>query len=236
MHCGGSIREAGARVYDAEGLRTWLREQEKVDVSVVLCKTWLGKEWSSDGALRSVYDLEEQIGDMLRMQRYAQSLSSDASADVLVEQLTEGQPPAYTTGSLLRQWYTKFHPGAGAKRIATVEELEAFMGDDLRVKYHGIPHRMLITVLSRRRCPVSVTKRVTELWLRQYGIPVLKRHAQSVSVPCKRPAATVSANSAPSAKRRRTDVSDREAEPSLQVASNGKNGVEFNEMEILLIK
>ena len=212
VHCGGRIREAGAHAKDAEGLRTWLREQHKVDVSVVVCKTWLRKDWSSDGSLRSVYDIEEQIGDLLRMQRYAESFSSDASADVLAAQLIEGQPPVYTTGALLRQWYTKFHHGAGAKRIATVAELEAFMGDDLRGKYHGIPRTILATVLARRRCPVLITDRVARDWLEQYGIPVLKRPAQSVSVPCKRPAASVSANSASSAKRRRTDVSEGSAE------------------------
>ena len=91
------------------------------------------------------------------------------------------------------------------------------MGDDLRGKYHDISCRMLVTVLARRRCPVLVTKKVTETWLAHYGIPVLKRPAQSVSVACKRPAASVSANSAPSAKRRRTDVSDGSAEVSLTV-------------------
>ena len=162
MHCGARIREAGAHCIDGESLRTWLREEQKVDVSVVSCNTWLKKDWSSDGVLRSVHDLEEQIGDLLRMQRYAQSFSSDASADVLAEQLIEGQPPVYTTGSLLRQWYTKFHHGAGAKRIATVAELEAFMGDDLRAKYHGISYKMLVTVLSRRRCPVLVGQKGRE--------------------------------------------------------------------------
>ena len=94
------------------------------------------------------------------------------------------------------------------------------MGDDLRAKYHGIPRRMLVTVLSRRRCPVLVSEKLVRIWQEQYGIPVLKRPAQSVSLPHKRPAASVSVNSAPAGKRRRTDVSGRSAEAPLTVSNS----------------
>ena len=204
VHCGGRIRESGAQSKDAEGLREWLRIEQKVDASTVVCKTWLRPTvWSSDGALRSVYDIEEKSGGLLRLQMYADSFSSDASADVLAEQLTEGQPPVSTTGALLRQWYTKYHPGAGVKRIASVEELEAFMGEELRVKYQGIGERLLPTVLGRRRCPVLVSRKVARGWQEKYGIRVLKR-----------PAAAVSGNSAPASKRRRTNVSAASSEPA----------------------
>ena len=147
-----------------EELRTWLREQKSIDVSAVTCKTWLGKDWSSDGQLRSVFDVEEQIGELLRSAAYRDSFDDDASAAILAEQLSEGQPPVCTTSSLLRQWYQKFHPGAGSKSIATAAELEAFMGDDLRCKYHGLGYKVLRTVLSQRRCPVLISTKWCGYW------------------------------------------------------------------------
>ena len=128
----------------ADALRSWLREHASVDVSDLTCKTWLSKEWSSDAALRSVYDIEDSTGDLLRTASYMDCFSDEASAGVLADQLIEGQPPVYTTGHLLRQWYQKYHPAAGPKRIASAVELEDFMGDDLRSKYQGIAKKLLI--------------------------------------------------------------------------------------------
>ena len=58
VHCGARIREGGGRGMEAESLRTYLREELSIDVSAVTYKTWQSKDWSSDGALRSVYDIE----------------------------------------------------------------------------------------------------------------------------------------------------------------------------------
>ena len=207
VHCGARIRDSGRRGMEAEVLRTWLRENVSVDASATTCRTWLNKEWSSDGRLRSVYDVEETIGELLRTSAYAACFGDDTSAEKLAEQLGEGQPPVYTTAAILRQWFQKYHPRADPKSIATVAELEAFLGDDLRSKYQGIPRRQLVQALSQRRCPVLVPDKVARGWLEQHGIPILKRPAQSVPAPCKRPAAAVFEGNAPPGKRQRKDVS-----------------------------
>ena len=130
-----------------------------------LLRTWLSKDWSSDGSLRTVYDIEERSGDQLRSEQYKVSFFDDASADVLAEQLIEGQTPVSTTGALLRQWYQRYHPGAFPRRITSAAELEAFMGDDLRSKYQGIDREKLVTVSSHK---------VVRTWQEQYDTPVLK--------------------------------------------------------------
>ena len=73
VHCGARIREGGGRSMSADCLRKWLREAVAVDVSEVTCKTWLSKDWSSDGSLRSVYEIEDGIGDLLRAEQYKEA-------------------------------------------------------------------------------------------------------------------------------------------------------------------
>ncbi len=111
LEYGDIIRESCDTGIDAEDLRVWLRSEQKVDVSLRTCTTWLSREWSSANKLMSIVDIEEAIGERLRLSQYSECFKED-TVGILSQQFSEGQPPVYlSTPSLLMQWYSKYHPG-----------------------------------------------------------------------------------------------------------------------------
>ena len=73
------------------------------------------------------------------------------------------------TASVLRQWYTQYHPAAGPFAYHSAVALEAAMGDELRSVYADLDARPLVLAFGRRRKPVHVDHRVCRTWLEQYG-------------------------------------------------------------------
>ena len=156
---GDRIRQNNdARGMDAAALRVWLRTELKVDASERTCQTWRIREWSTADRLLCIADIEASIGVRLRLQQYRACFTEDA-VNALVETLTEGQPPVYLADPiLLRQWYVKFHPDSGPTRIATAEQLEELLGDELREYYADMKSCALTTALSRRPKAVLLSR------------------------------------------------------------------------------
>jgi hypothetical protein len=127
-------------------LRAWLRSELSVSVSVKVCETWLTKDWSSSGGLYTAEVVEETLGERLRLNQYQMEFASDESAQHLSEVLSESQPPHRVSATILRQWYTKYHPDSGPLRYDTAEQLEQSLGDHLRAVYGGFRYKVLRSV------------------------------------------------------------------------------------------
>ena len=80
LHCGSRIREADKATLDAPELKVWLHTALSVDVSVSTCQVWRTKDWSSSGKLLSMYDVEEKLGERLRLPQYADCFTEDGAA------------------------------------------------------------------------------------------------------------------------------------------------------------
>ena len=200
LNFGDRIREHEAtKTFDAAALRVWLRSTLKVDASERTCQTWRIREWSTAGRLLCIQDIEDSIGDRLRLPRYRDSFGGE-SVRALAESLEEGVSPVFLPDPLLlREWYVKYHPESGPIRIASAGELEELLGAELRLEYADLNCWALTTALSRRRKAVLLVMRVVRTWIQRYrpAAPTLKRPAGVL----KRPAATVSKTE--SAKKRR---------------------------------
>ena len=157
---GAAIREhEGYADMDAPALRVWLRSALKVDASIPTCQTWRVREWCTAGRLMCITDIENAIGERLRLSQYRDSFTVDASAALCVA-LSEGQPAVFlSTPTLLREWHAKYHPDSGPLHVSTADELEHMLGDDLRIHYAGLKDRAIITALGRRAKPVLVSNR-----------------------------------------------------------------------------
>ena len=94
-------------------LAAWLLNKHHVSAPVRVCQTWISKEWSSSGGLYSPEAVEETLGDRLRLAQYREELLTDDSAQRLSDVLSESQPPHKVSMTMLRQWYTKYHPDSG---------------------------------------------------------------------------------------------------------------------------
>jgi hypothetical protein len=111
LEYGDIIRESGKSGIDPEDLRLWLRAEHKVDASCRTCMTWSSREWSTAHKLSSIIDVEEAVGDRLRLAQYS-DLFTDDKVTSLAQQLADGQPPVYLAMPyLLLQWHAKYHPG-----------------------------------------------------------------------------------------------------------------------------
>ena len=91
----------------------WLARVCEVSCALRTCEYWLRHDWSSGNALLSIAAVEAEVGERLRLLEYAERFQDDARADALSVELAEGQPPVRIAPLLLRQWYVKYHPGAG---------------------------------------------------------------------------------------------------------------------------
>ena len=84
----------------------------------------------------------------------------------LADSLAEGHPTILMGDPfLLRQWYVKYHPDTGPIRIASAEQLEEMLGDEMRTLYAGMADRKLATAMSQRRKPVIFGQQVATTWL-----------------------------------------------------------------------
>ena len=143
-------------------------------------------------------DVEESLGERLRLPQFRVQFESEAGAEVLFERLEESQPSISVSGLLLRQWCAKFHPDGGPLRYANAEALEAGLGDRLRDVCAGLSDSVLETVLGTARQAVEVSRQTCCTWLEKCGPgSVKKRPASKVLKP---PAAkrSSSSSSAPS--------------------------------------
>lgn len=143
----------------------------------------------------------------------------------LSEELAETQPAVHASGSLLQQWYGKYHPDSGSLTYAHAAALEEAMGDELRQHYRGATRRALRTALSQRPKPVIIGEKVARAWIETYASVAassssgMQRPAAASSVSqsaasastMKRPAAVVSvsqsSSSTPAMKRPAAAVS-----------------------------
>ena len=168
IHCGSRIRENDKASLDAPELKVWLQTSLSVDASVSTCQTWRTKEWSTSGKLLSIDDIENDIGDRLRLPQYADRFTEEG-APLMAAVLQESQPPVVVAPLLLRQWYAKYHPDSGPLQIHSAVELEQYLGDDIRREYPYFHSRALHAALERRRRPVLLSRRVAETWLDKYA-------------------------------------------------------------------
>ena len=73
-------------------LATWLLQQCSVRADASVCQTWLTRDWSSSGMLRTPQAVEDALGDRLRLSQYRDHFRDDDSAQRLTEVLAESQP------------------------------------------------------------------------------------------------------------------------------------------------
>ena len=71
-----------------------LRREHEVSAPARVCETWLSREWSSSGGLYTTAAVEEALGERLRLNQYRQEFTTDDSAKVLSQVLSESQPPS----------------------------------------------------------------------------------------------------------------------------------------------
>ena len=103
------------------------------------------------------------------MEEYAASFADEAAASRLVDTLAESVPPRIVVSTVLRQWYTMYHPGSGAVRIENAEALEEAFGADLRAQYAGLGRLALSGALAKLRKVVLAGLQVCRTWLEKYG-------------------------------------------------------------------
>ena len=113
--------EFGARIrqerpHDVESvyqLVQWIYKQYSINVSVRVAQNWQVGTWGRDSGLYTPEEVEDALGDRLRLAQHAHLFQSDVSAQSLSETLEESQPSVKVSALLLRQWYAKYHPAAG---------------------------------------------------------------------------------------------------------------------------
>ena len=86
-------------IMNSEGLSPdvlayWLLREHEVSAPARVCETWLSREWSSSGGLYTTAAVEEALGERLRLNQYRQEFTTDDSAKVLSQVLSESQPPS----------------------------------------------------------------------------------------------------------------------------------------------
>ena len=184
-------------VASAHQLLTWVSKQYSIRVSLRVAQNWMTAKWGRGNVLYTPEDVEESLGERLRLPQFRVQFESDAGAEVLSERLEESQPSVSVSGLLLRQWCAKFHPGGGPLQFANAEELEAGLGDRLRDVYAGLHDGALQTVLGAARKAVEVSHRTCRTWLENFGPGTVKKRPASKVL--KRPAAKRSSSSSSSA-------------------------------------
>ena len=148
----------------ADTLSAWLVREHSVSVHVKVCQTWINRSWCSDCGLYTPEAVEETLGDRLRLNQYREAFCADESALHLSQVLSESQPPQTISCSILRQWYTKYHPDSGPLKYDNADNLEHAMGDSLRSVCQGLGPQLLAVVLGNARKAVLVGVRVCRSW------------------------------------------------------------------------
>ena len=166
---GSSIREHFATDADPAIVARWMLTQCGVSVPSRVCQTWLTRDWATAGGLRVCNQVEEQLGERLRLAEFKAYFADEAAAQRLSEVLREREPFAVVTARVLQQWYSKYHPDSPAPRYLTVEDLEEAMGDDLRRDYAGLRYKKLKAALGKRRRVVEVSEDVCKRWIQKYS-------------------------------------------------------------------
>ena len=84
----------------------------------------------------------------LRLLEYSKSFESDEAATMLSQNLSEMQPAFTVSGSVLRQWYMKFHPQSKPLEYHSAVDLDHALGDEIRLHYAGLRSSQLQATLS----------------------------------------------------------------------------------------
>ena len=113
--------------------------------------------------------METEIGDRLRLQEYRQRFSTAELATTLSEELAESQPAVHVSGSLLQEWYRKYHPDSGSLAYAHAADLDEAMGAELRQHYSGVGYKNLRNALRQRPKPVIIGERCARTWVETYA-------------------------------------------------------------------
>ena len=103
---GDCMRKDGPMGEGPVTLAAWLLREHSVSAPVRVTQTWLTRDWSSSGALYTTEQVEEALGERLRLDRYRMEFVTDDAARILSEILAESQPPVKASALLLRQWYS----------------------------------------------------------------------------------------------------------------------------------
>ena len=188
-HLGERIREHKSMAdWTAAELVSWLSRSCSVVVPLRVAQDFLATKWGSDGLLYLPAQVEEVLGDRLRLEQYRVDLLTQEASDALAQRLQESQPPVVVSGLLLRQWYTKYHPDSGPLRYETAQELEEAMGERMRQVYDGLGRWPLQAALSKARKVVLITQQVARTWLEKFSRASVCRRPAGKQV-LKRPAA-----------------------------------------------
>ena len=186
---GERIREHKSMAdWTAEELVSWLSRSCSIVVTLRVAQDFLATKWGSDGLLYLPSQVEEALGDRLRLEQYRVELLTQEASDALAQRLQESQPPVVVSGLLLRQWYMKYHPDSGPLRYDTAQELEDAMGERMRDVYDGLGSRALQGALSKARKVVLVTHQVVRGWCDRFSRMAVCRRPAGKHV-LKRPAA-----------------------------------------------
>ena len=166
---GSSIREQFTADADPAVLATWMLTECGVSVPSRVCQTWLTRDWTTAGGLRVCIQVEEQLGERLRLAEFKACFADAAAAQALSEVLREGEPVVRVSALVLLEWYSQYHPDSPPQRYHTAAALEEAMGDDLRRDYAGLAYKALHNALGKRRKVVDVSTKVCRVWIRQYS-------------------------------------------------------------------
>ena len=101
--------------------------------------------------------LEESLGERLRLSRYASMFNPGQVAE-LASMLREGVPPVEIETDVLLRWHAAYHPDSGPLRADTAIRLDELLVDEDRLEYAKIGRRRLAAALVAGRKPKSLPK------------------------------------------------------------------------------
>ena len=171
---GSNIREHFTADADPAVLATWMLTECGVSVPSRVCQSWLTRDWATAGGLRVCNQVEEQLGERLRLAEFKACFAGEAAAQALSEVLREREPFVRVSALVLLQWYSKYHPDSPAQRYHTAAALEEAMGDELRRDYAGAGSKALRTALRKRRPLVDVSFGACVGWTARYRTEATK--------------------------------------------------------------
>ena len=100
----------------------------------------------------------------------------------MAEVLLESQPSVVVAALILRQWYAIYHEDSGPLHIGNAEDLEQYLGDDIRREYPYFTDRALHGVLMRRRRSVLLCHKVVRTWIEKYAPRRIIRRQSAAAV------------------------------------------------------
>ena len=121
---GSSIREHFAADAGPAVLATWMLTRSGVSVPSRVCQFWLTRDWATAGGLRVCNQVEEQLGERLRLAEFKSCFADAAAAQALSEVLREREPFVRVSALVLLEWYSKYHPDSPPQRYQTAAALE----------------------------------------------------------------------------------------------------------------